>query len=54
MYLDCECMEFVIVGWSKVEIYDWSWSKHFYIQLSRVLFFSNLFEQKVFKSSEDH
>ena len=26
----------------------------FCIQLSRILFFTNLFEQKLFKSSEDH
>ena len=54
MYLDCESMEFAIACWSKMEIYDWRWSKHFRIQLSRILLFNNLFEQNLFKSSEDH
>ena len=54
MYLDYECAEFVIAGWSKVEIYDWSWSKHFCIELYRIPFFSNLFVKKIFACSEDY
>ena len=54
VYLDCECVRFVIAGWSKVEITTQVGASTFCIQLSSILFFSNLFEQKLFKSSKDH